>query len=146
MAERGLRGFRAHPLESSRFNNELGLDLAILAEDWTSAEQMAAALPDDSTTSDRDGYLGFLAAVRGDTSEMQHRAANLARFRGRYDFGNALLWRARIAAYQGQKEEAVHLLREALTDGASRGYLSHDTDLLTLRGYPPFDELVRSAD
>jgi DNA-binding SARP family transcriptional activator/tetratricopeptide (TPR) repeat protein len=146
MAARGLQSFRAHSLPPSRFSNDLGLDLATLAGDWKMAERMAAALPEDSTTSERDGYLGYLAAVRGDTAETQRRIARLAAFRGAYDFGDALLWQARIAAHLGQQEAAVHFLREALGQGASRGYLGHDANLLSLRGYQPFDELVRSAD
>jgi DNA-binding SARP family transcriptional activator len=146
MAERGLRSYRAHPSSSSRFNNQIGLDLALEAEDWTSAQQMATALPEDSSSSDRDGYLGYLAAVRGDTAEAARRSATLARIRRRYDFGNASLWQAETAAYLGHRDQAIHLLRKALTEGASRGYLGHDTRLLILHGYAPFEELVRSAD
>jgi hypothetical protein len=63
-----------------------------------------------------------------------------------FGFGNASLWQARIAVRLGHKDEAIQFLRQAMAEGAPRGNLSHDVDLLGLRGQRPFDELIRPAD
>ncbi len=53
-------------------------------------------------------------------------------------------WRAAIAAQLGDKDEAVDLLREAFAQGQPYGiWLHRDATLEPLRGYPPFEDLVR---
>ncbi len=61
-----------------------------------------------------------------------------------YLFGANTYWRARIAALLGERERAVSLLRDGFAQGRSYGaYLHAEYDLEPLRGYPPFEELLR---
>ena len=54
------------------------------------------------------------------------------------------LWRGRIAALLGDREEAMALLLEAHAQGRPFGWSWHrDVDLESLRDYPPFQEFLR---
>jgi DNA-binding SARP family transcriptional activator len=94
------------------------------------------------------GLLGVLAARRGDRATaagMVERLAGLHRRDGR---GQAAYWRACIAAQLGSREEAVTLLRQALAEGYVFNGLfflsAHlEPSFSTLRGYAPFEELLR---
>ena len=55
------------------------------------------------------------------------------------------LFRARIAAVLGRRDEAVRLVRRARAEGAQVEELHLAPELLGLRGYPPFEELTRPA-
>ncbi len=63
-----------------------------------------------------------------------------------YGFGEAAMLRARIAALLGRKDEAVQLIRLAFSQGARRERLDHVMDFDGLRGYPPFEDLVRGPE
>jgi len=91
------------------------------------------------------GYLGALAAHRGDRAEAERISTWLARLEAPYLFGRHTYQRARIAALLGEDERAVVLLREALADGLrSLAFQLHrDPDFESLRHYPPFQELAR---
>ena len=99
------------------------------------------------------GHLGVLAARRGDEAGARRIADELAHMdSGAWQGGNTG-WRARIASTLGDQEEATRLIKVALAQGLTRvsdhwrgieGIDLHgDPDLLSLRGYPPFDELAR---
>jgi DNA-binding SARP family transcriptional activator len=64
------------------------------------------------------GLLGVLAAQRGDRRTAEHSERALAEDRGPYSQVNRTYWRACIAAQLGQREQALDLLRQALTEGA----------------------------
>ena len=86
-----------------------------LAERWDDADEVFQALPPDSAHVDVLGYRGTVAARRGDASEARAWADALAGLdpaRGR-----TTLWRARIAALIGERDEAVDLLRRAFAQG-----------------------------
>jgi serine/threonine-protein kinase len=94
------------------------------------------------------GLLGVLAAQRGDREAASGIAKRLAGQERMYERGQASYWRACIAATLGQRDEAVELLRRALTEGYvfnSLFFLSAhlEPSFSTLRGYAPFDELLR---
>ena len=63
--------------------------------------------------------------------------------------GQATLWRAKIAAARGARDEAVTLFRHAVGEGLSFfsgtfGSAFHaDPDLASLRGYEPYKRAVR---
>jgi hypothetical protein len=58
--------------------------------------------------------------------------------------GNQFSWQARIAAVLGERERAVTLLTNAYTKGRSNDASVHaEMDFESLRGYPPFRELLR---
>ena len=52
----------------------------------------------------------------------------------------------RIAAVLGRRDEAMRLLRQAFTEGLGHGIWLHcDPDFGSLRGFGPFDDLMRPA-
>ncbi len=60
---------------------------------------------------------------------------NLARLHVPYLRGSHTLWRARIAALLGNRDEAVQILRPAFREGVGHGLWIHiDADLESLRG------------
>jgi hypothetical protein len=63
-----------------------------------------------------------------------------------YIWGNHTYWGARIGSLLGEKEQAVMMLREALSQGRSYLRLHADVDLEPLRGHPPSQELVKPKD
>jgi len=116
--------------------------LLYVAERWDEAGEAFRELPGDSAHVDVLGYRGVIAAHLGEASAAQSRGDALAAIgpmRGR-----ATLWRARIAASMGERDEAVELLRRAFAQGLAYGLWIHvDPDLEPLRGYPPYEEIVR---
>jgi len=90
------------------------------------------------------GYLGVIAARRGDGAAARRLAQALAAERGPYLFGRPAVWRARIHALLGERDQAVALLREGLSQGFHFNPRFHpDVALDVLRDYPPFRELTR---
>jgi tetratricopeptide (TPR) repeat protein len=126
-----------------------------MAERWREAgavfEGIAAR---GASTISRQGWLGVTAARRGDRAGAERVSAALQRAWSKYNLGADTLWRARIAAVLGDRDEAVALLRECIAQGGGYtkgerelyGYglhFAHLMDLESLRGYVPFEELVR---
>jgi len=61
--------------------------------------------------------------------------------------GSLLLTRARLAAGFGRRDDAVRYLEDARTRGHLLGGQFHnDVELRSLRGYPPFDALLRPVN
>jgi TolB-like protein/tetratricopeptide (TPR) repeat protein len=94
------------------------------------------------------GLVGVLAAQRGDTAEAVRTDAVLESLEGARRRGRASYWRACIAARRGQREAAVDLLGRALSDGYVFNGLfflsAHlEPSFAVLRGYAPFEELLR---
>ena len=127
------------------------------------AERLVAEIPDSGapwrgvgTASDFDfvGLLGVIAARKGDREEAGRMSQRLAALRTPFTIGHPTLWRARIATLLGDQERAVGLLRNAISEGLMPldlaegvGYamwLHRDADLESLRGYPPFEDLLRA--
>lgn len=147
MALRGMRNRLAIAGPSSHYAPALDIYLAWQAEQWDQVERLARALAADSLRDPTgDGFLGLLAARRGDSTEAMRRATTLAGRTYAYDFGATFVWRARIAALLGHRPEAVQLLRDGFSHGARRDRLDHDAGLESLRGYPPFAALVRPVE
>ncbi len=90
------------------------------------------------------GRLGVMMARVGDRDGASDIDARLATIERPYLYGQATLWRARIAAVLGEPERAVVLLRNAFAEGLRYGiWLHRDIDLESLRDYAPFRELMR---
>ncbi len=135
-------------LSEKEATEEQQYDLArslYIAEKWEESqalfEELVAEKPDNI---DYKGYLGTLAARRGDREEALRIATELKSIDRPYLFGNHTYWRACIASLLGEQEQAVALLREAFAQGRDYGvYLHREMDLEPLRDYPPFQELLR---
>jgi tetratricopeptide (TPR) repeat protein len=141
--------YRAHPAENPATADSdpclwLQLSAPYYARRWDEAragyERLAAT--DTGSVKARAG-LGALAARRGDKAAAsvmdQWLAAHRAGPRGRATYA-----RARMAALAGNRQLAVDLLRESFDEGLhGRGFIHTDPDLESLRGFPPYEGLIR---
>jgi hypothetical protein len=85
----------------------------------------------------------------GQAAEARRIADDLRKRKGLWLNGMHTLGAARILALLGEKDEAVRLLTDAVAQGAGIGELnyahmfSHCMDLESLRGYAPFEALIK---
>jgi predicted Zn-dependent protease len=111
--------------------------------------EVARALHDSLTLEFPDnishlGHRGVVEARLGDAAAARRTSQQLAKLQPRWGLGTDTQWRASIAAVLGEKVVAVELLREALAQGANYTSASHsDPALIELRGYRPYDDLMR---
>jgi DNA-binding SARP family transcriptional activator/TolB-like protein len=144
---RALTWYEQRPEEEQKSAaHRLALGRALYAaERWIEAEALYRRLAEEQPAEiDVQGYLGTLAARRGDRVEAERIAGWLQEVRQPYLLGNNTYWRACIAALLGEHEQAVHLLRDAIGQGVPFSLDFHvDIDLDPLRGYPSFRELMR---
>jgi DNA-binding SARP family transcriptional activator/TolB-like protein len=117
------------------------------AERWDDAlrlyEELADEYPENTVYV---AVLGQLAARRGDRAEAMKFSEKLGSLEDPVLQPRHTLWRAKIAALLGDREEAMNLLQRALDQGVNFGYgtwLYDDIDLQALRDYPPFQEFMR---
>jgi TolB-like protein/tetratricopeptide (TPR) repeat protein len=146
-----LQGCSPEEARTEETRAELAL-LFRLAGRWDEAhaidEQLAREAPVDTERAlVRAGDLGVLAALRGHRGEALRISDELSRIARPFLFGVHNYERARIAAQLGEKDRAVDLMRTAMGQGF---FLSSESNGLplepsfdTLRGYPPFEELVK---
>jgi len=88
---------------------------------------------------------GVIAALRGDSSEARHTSATLASVTVPYLRGANTLARAEIAAVLGDRAEATRLLRQATAEGQTPLVIHPTPEFVSLRGYPPYEALVKPA-
>jgi len=149
MADRAV-AWRRDELEGKTVADDWGghfymADDLYAAERWQEARglllQLASERPDDLYVK---GYLGVLAARLGDHDEARATLEDLRRLDDPYLFGDNIYWAACIAAQLGERERAVELIQQALSQGFRVDMQLHtDMDLEPLHGYPPFEELRR---
>ncbi len=122
------------------------------AERWEEARTSYAELQAaDPTNIEFLGGLGTSEARLGHREAAAAVGSRLAHLDRPYSYGRTQYWRARIAAVLGDRDGAVTLLRQALSAGFACTYheeplteaCHRDIDFERLRGYPPFDELMR---
>jgi tetratricopeptide (TPR) repeat protein len=120
----------------------------IAAERWKEALGLYRRLAEERP--DRPGYLaqvGTLAARTGDEKVARDILARLEQMKRPYSFGAETYWRAGIHALLDENEQAVALLRQSFDEGQAFGIYSHqNVDLETLRGYAPFEDLMKPQD
>lgn len=119
-----------------------------LAERWDEAAAVCRGL---SQRAPRDAdYLGILGALAyrcGSRDEAVRISEELRRMNDPYLFGEHTYRRASIAALREDREAAVDLLRRSLAEGKRCGLTVHrEMDFERLRGYEPFEELMRPRD
>lgn len=147
--ERGIRWIRDLPEQG-----KLRMELASLLSDagqWDEAWAIFQALGREHPT-DMAIQIerGVVAAYRGDLKEVARTDAWLAARKDPYLRGSHTFGRARLAAIVGDRDRAVELYRQAAAEGV--GYLAElwgghaNPDFESLRGYPPFEELVGPKD
>lgn len=107
----------------------------------------AAVMGDGWDPMDYVGYLGAIAARQANREQALRADRTLAGLKGPYLFGRPAMWRARIHALQGEREVAMGLVREALAQGYPHTHALHaDLAFEALRGFPPFQELLRPKE
>ena len=90
------------------------------------------------------GYRGFYAASRGDTVQAARDIEWLTSLDGTSLSGQAKELRAAIAGGLGDRDQAVDLLRQAFQERRRREAMRrYYAEFVPLRGYPPFEELMR---
>ncbi len=129
-----LRVFRGQHAHTLRF-----------AERWAEArEALEALVEEDRNDIESLGFLGEVAAALGDTALALRIEQEFAALDEPYMRGHDKLHRAQIQAMLGDRDQAVSLLRQAFAEGLGYGIWVHrEPSFQSLRGYPPFDELVR---
>ena len=149
LARRAVAWHRDHPPPkgSEARRRALGRSLQI-AEMWDEAQalyaQAARENPDDL---EYPAALGWLAARRGDRATARRISDSLGRVERPYLLGRHTLLRAGIAAHLGEKDRAVDLLRSSLAQGVWYDIELHqDLGLQPLRGYPPYEALVKPKE
>lgn len=140
------------PAEARRNVRDLAWAL-FHAERWAEAlpvlREAARDFPETYPT-----FVGLeaLAAFRlGDTETARRIEEELRTTTRQWLYGEHTYFRACLAALRGEKAEAVSLLAAAIEQGWPNPLVFHflpmvvhtDVNLEPLRGYPPFDELVR---
>ena len=116
-----------------------------VAERWEESEAAFLAM-DEERPDIRDvvGFLGVLAARRGDREEALRRAERVTEIGNPYVHGRGIYWQACIAAQLGDRERGISLLLEAYSQGRAMGVGLHsDMDLEPLHEDPRYQELVR---
>jgi tetratricopeptide (TPR) repeat protein/TolB-like protein len=168
MARRAAAWFEARPASSRKApSSRWVLALAkFLAEDWDGARVLYEPLANLTRPERPSGWsepaafslavrfrgrLGVIAARRGDRTGAERIAEELRQVDRPYLYGESLYSRAMIAASLGDKAAAVQLLREAIAQGLGLGVewegyavlLHRAPEMAPLRGYPPFEELIK---
>jgi class 3 adenylate cyclase/tetratricopeptide (TPR) repeat protein len=123
-------------------------DALYISGEWQQAqplfEQLATEKPQEI---DNFGFLGTLAARRGDREKAMFVSDSLKRIDRPYLFGQHTYWRARIASLLGERKEAVELLQESFAQGRKFGtYLHCVIDFEPLKDYPPYQELLKPKE
>jgi tetratricopeptide (TPR) repeat protein len=146
LARRSVAWYRNRPADfltsaASRFSLALSL---YDAEEWAEAGSIASALIKEQPGSSAYlGLAGAIAARMGDRAAAMKQAAALSRLAPEPD-GIVELARAQLAAVLGQRERAVELLRNSFARGLSMSTALHrQMDFESVRGFAPFDELMK---
>ena len=147
VANRALERLRALPPEKLKTASTRETLRVFLwqAELWSEAQEIAAELAKERPENIDDlGWLGRLACRLGNQAGARRVEEQLAAVKRPYLYGAHTYQRACIAALLGEKERAVILLEEAVSQGYVSWIIIHrDMDLEPLRGYPPYEELVK---
>ncbi len=145
-AKRAVAWYRNQPaLFLTTAANRQALALALYgAEDWREAGTIASALLKEQPGNTVYVTLaGAIAARQGDRALATKHAAALAQASSAPGGANELR-RAQLAALLGEREQAVQFLRDAFAHGLSMSVgLHRNIDLEPLRGYAPFDDLMK---
>jgi serine/threonine protein kinase/tetratricopeptide (TPR) repeat protein len=144
---RTIEWYGSRPEDEKKTENyRISLAIALyFGGQWEEARKIFETLTADHPDNvDYQGYLGTLAARRGDREETTKISEELGKIDRRFLFGRHTYWRACIAALLNEKERAVSLLRESFNQGRDYGVNLHrDINLEPLWDYPPFLELLR---
>jgi DNA-binding SARP family transcriptional activator/TolB-like protein len=139
VADRAIEWYRTRP-PREQATGQYRFELATayyLRERWDESrvlfEELAAEVPANVNI---QGFLGVLAARRGDAETALSISQGLTGMAERRDFGRDTYWQACIASLLGEPERAMVLLRSAYEQGREFTIVLHrDMDLEPLRDH-----------
>jgi DNA-binding SARP family transcriptional activator len=153
-ATEALQRARAWLLARPEQEAATGVHRATLAATYYYLDHLAEAEPlfrqlhaEEPEVVDHVGFLGVIAARRGDRAAAEAIVAQLARLPATAPApgDDTILWRAKIAALLDDRERAMSLLTDAF--GSTGSFQTHvDFDFESLRDYPPYREFIRAKD
>jgi tetratricopeptide (TPR) repeat protein len=144
-ADRAIRWFEGKPAQIVEFRawRWSYAEALYVGGRWNEAYDILRQLSEDSPQNVKyQGFLGVAAARLGDhaTAERVYQ-----RLEGKdHRFGRSTGWQAQIAAVMGDREKAVQRLADAFSQSFPQNpHMWLWIDFESLRGYEPFDELMR---
>ncbi|OLD96003.1 MAG: hypothetical protein AUG79_03810 [Gemmatimonadetes bacterium 13_1_20CM_4_69_16] len=148
IADRAVHWFQRRPSPEAATEGHRAAYAGALdaAGRWREAEAIVRALDHDfPARGSYRGWLGVLAARRGDRPEAARISQWLASRRQPYQYGLPTLQRARIAALLGDRDRTVTLLQQAFDEGLA--VPRHmDWNFESVFGYLPFQNLMKPRD
>jgi len=147
MAQRALDWFNNTEFEAASMGRVQSYSvgaLSLLGHHEEALRLATAMLADQPDSWPLQAEVGIEAAWIGDRSTAVEMSQRLAMVDAPFTMGRPSYSRAAIAAQLGEPDEAIRLLRQAITRGFS-GYnqLHIDLDLDPLRDIPEFEEILR---
>ena len=148
LAARLLADLQSRPPEVQKaVRGAVATMLIYLDRNAEALEIFHALVTEDPKSVDYQGYLGGLLARLGRKEEARKVEADLAALTRPYLHGWRTYARARIVAQLGEKDRAVSLLGQAFGQGYPYHLGIHcDIDLEPLRGFPPYEALMKPKD
>ena len=159
MAARSVKWYETHPSDLSEEGGSIVIEMRMvgLSDEsrpfanalwmvgrWRDLEDFIAQLIDNEPIENQlAGWLGVIAAIRGDETEAMRISDALPVGDSPRAVAWRTYWQAAIAAHLGEKERAFELLAEAFSKGYPYGLCLHNTmNFEPLWDYPPFQELI----
>jgi serine/threonine-protein kinase len=144
---RAVNWYETHSNESDyRYEHAQAL---YVSEQWDKSEVLFRALGSDEPENvNYMGYLGLLAARRGDNDEAFKISNELRHLNKPRLFGINKYFCARIASILGEHQQAIDLFRDAITEGHPSHSehainLHREMDFEPLRDYPEFQSFLQ---
>ncbi len=110
-----------------------------------SAATVLGKLVRQSPRIDLAGLLAMAELARGNRDRAATIADSLGALRQNWMFGEHTYWRAAVHGALGDRELAVQLLRQAHLEGQPMQTWHFTEELRSLRGFAPFEALIRPA-
>jgi len=150
VAERGVDHIRNHLKldEATEWQRLRHAQLLVMLGRLDEAHQLLLALNDEIPEDDDIlGWLGIVAAERGDREAAERYSAMLRDLDRPYVRGWIIFYRAGIAAHLGRSDDALDLLREAFSRGYPWGSDLHSSlELKPLRGHQEFEAILHPEE
>lgn len=146
MLTRTQRWLEKHPERAPKIARAYAEGLVYLAGGQSdSAAAVFARLARDTRRIDAAGSMALAEVARGNRDRARVIADSLGALRRRWTFGEHTFWRAAITGALGDRDLAVQLLKQAHQEGQPMQTWHYTEALRALRGFAPFDALIRPA-
>lgn len=151
VAARGVQHVRNHIEldEATEWQRIRYAQLLTMIGQHDEADQVLSALNKEIPGDDDIlGWLGIVAAMRGDSPAAEHFSKTLREEDSHpYLHGWFSFYRAAISAHLGRPDEALSLLRVAFSGGYPWGVDLHSSlELKPLRGHPEFEAILHPEE